>query len=234
MKVRYGRVVLAALELAAVWPFIFAFLAAWPQFVGDSRRELAGFDALPRILQGDDTYGGGGNVFAMFVVGQFIFGAAGCVLFALMLSSQSYFRAIERVLIGFVAGWTLSVSAMLIPFAYRDRSVAIGTRDPVDMYYICDYIQVTALFGGAYLLSTLWIRFLSVRRTSRGVRVILAPTVIALLAVIGSGGISPKAGWVVHDDKIYGYHSNGTAHEALLLIHRFCTHCSGGNRAISP
>ena len=100
---KYDNQVRAAAERLGVWVFVFLFLVVcallsyWPD-------QLVSLDGVPRILQGE-TDMGRANVFAAYVLGQFLFGAAGCVLFAVFRGRGGQSRSLERVLIGIVLAW---------------------------------------------------------------------------------------------------------------------------------
>ncbi len=227
-KIRYLNVVNAACQLVAVWPFVLLFVIVCP---GYTPTELVSLDGVPRILQGDTDWGRA-NIFATYVAGHFVFGMAGCVLFALYAGRGSQSRALERVLLGMVVAWLVGnrwVLNLKVDAIYSD---AVNARTNDARYFLCDYLQVLFLFIVAYASSVVWIQFLAGRRLGVTAQVLLSPAIILLLGILCADGITPKAGRVVAGDWIIPYHANGRRHAALLSIHRFCTACTGGDAAI--
>ncbi len=230
-KGKYDNQVRAAAEFLGVWLFVLVFIVLWAALLGYSPDALVSVDGVPRILQGETDWGEA-NIFAAYVVGHFLFGAVGCVMFAVFRGNGSQSRSLERMLAGMVVAWGVSNVIILYSFVNAINSEAVGARPEVERYYVCDYLQVLFLFVVAYAASVVWIRFWAWKGLSLSMQVKLAPAMLLLLGIVCADGITAKAGRVVAGDDIIPYHANGRRHAALLEIHRFCTACTGGDAAI--
>ena len=189
-----------------------------------SPSEITELQAVPLILQGG-TDSGGSNIFAGYVAGCFLFGLIASFLLLSLKLYPKYGSTFRNILLGFIFAFLLSNLPYLLEFFSGCLGVPKLTMGARPYYFVCDYIQIFVLFSLAYLLSVLWIWFLSKRVKSYFLQYLLCPLVLVLLFVLADTGITPKVGKNLNSGVIPDYSSHSLKHSWLLNLHRVCTAC---------
>lgn len=221
---------LCSIVQALLVPFLtFVFLANWPVYTPEEITEL---QKVPLILQGGTDYGGS-NMFAAYVFGHIFFGILACLSLTLLLNKSASpsnirsFLSSRFVMTGYVA---MFLCANLYFIVGGVALLLLGVDDLHLNYFICDYVQVFVLISLTYLLSYFLIVALSSSNLRLGAKCLLSPIFFVIFVMVGSTGITPKAGQILQSYQIPEYRPNSLRHRILLPIHDLCLKCTGFER----
>jgi hypothetical protein len=213
------HLVTSGIQFLLAWPLVGGFLMVWWHFFVFAPLEITSVHGVPLILIGDSDWGGS-NLYAATVVGNFLFGVLGCVLFA-KLQFPSSSPATCRIFVGLlVAG--LCANTSMILFA-RER----GLKE------VCDYVQLSGLFALTIGFSA-WFIWAMGRLKLRPIVVLLcAPIPLLVFGWLGSTGISPKASRQPPDFLASTQAAPAWRHRALMTVHQLCLRCSAAKMPAS-
>jgi len=213
------QILSSGLLIFAVWPLIVLFLYGWAFFFVYSPAEVTELQRVPLILQGGTDWGNS-NLFAAYVTGHFIFGVLGClVLVQAHLNNKS-----RELWLNVLGSFFIAFALINAPAVFNLFELYLWGRH-TRAYFLCEQIQVIVIFSVTYLLSVLWIRALKKWSPSVWLTYALSPFLLAVLAIMGQGGITPKAGQIKNAGEIPNYRPNSSMHAWFLTIHRGCSSC---------
>ncbi len=226
--------VIAFSRLLYVWLAIIAYLLIWITFVVFSPSEITELQEVPLILQGG-TDMGGSNIFAAYVAGYFLFGLLGCLLLTNLLrvsgrKSPRCWTNSWSTFTGLVLSYLVIISLPII------TAIRLATFPTVDeghhhAFFVCDDVTAAAVSFITYILSSLWIFWLSRKAISDNAKFLLSPLILVLSFYLASDGLTPKSGQVLNAFVIPKRQPVSAKHNIMLNVHDCCLLFTGWTEA---